>query len=162
QTRSGIFAQPTGRVDLHQNDIFDPRATAGNFAGVPDPQGTFGNISQDPRFFARGRTGDYRLFQGSPAIDAGLSSDRNLGVTAPETDKLGNSRFDDPGIEPNTGSGPFTFYDMGALERQEISEPDADLEIQLVSAPTTAFVGNTATVSWIVTNKGPSVAHSSW
>jgi hypothetical protein len=162
QSFRGVAAAGTGQVALHFNDVFNPTASQGNFSGVPNPQGARGNISRDPRFFGRGLSGDYRLFAGSPAIDAGLSSDAALSITAPATDANGNPRFDDPGIAPNTGSGNPNFYDLGAFERQAVSEPDADLSIVLNAAPSAALVGDEVTFSWTVTNLGPNSVDVPW
>jgi hypothetical protein len=161
QKRSGVAAQATGVVQLFNNDIFNRLASVGDYEGVPDPKGAHGNISVDPRFNGRGQTGDYRLFQGSPAIDAGISSDSSLGIVVPSTDALGNARFDDPGIV-NTGTGTPAFIDMGAFERQSISEPDADLQLSLSFAPITVLAGDRVSVRWTVTNNGPNVAVGPW
>jgi parallel beta helix pectate lyase-like protein/caspase domain-containing protein/pre-peptidase/CARDB protein len=162
QTLVGLSVHETGSLELYYNDIYNPDASGGNFEGIDDPMGSMGNIARDPLFYGRGRTGDYRLWQGSPAIDAALSSDVGLGIAAPITDARGLPRFDDPGIEPNTGGGTPNYYDMGALERQEVSEPDADLAIQLDTWPADVTVGDAATLSWTVTNLGPNVAYAPW
>jgi hypothetical protein len=64
----------------------------------------------DPRF-ADVANGDFHLLAGSPAIDNANSS---IGGW-PSTDAEGHARVDDPGT-PNTGLGPVTFADRGALE----------------------------------------------
>ena len=69
-----------------------------------------GNIDADP-LFEDPEDGNLRLQPGSPCIDAGLSDN------APETDKDGNPRYDDPAT-PNTGAGAYPYYDMGAYEYQ--------------------------------------------
>ncbi len=65
-----------------------------------------GNINADP-LFVDPENGDYHLTAGPPCIDAGTSDG------APEFDFEGNSRYDDPNTEPNTGAGTYTYYDIG-------------------------------------------------
>jgi hypothetical protein len=67
-----------------------------------------GNLNSDPGFRAPGQN-DFALLDGSPAIDAAFSSG------APEFDIRGAPRVDHPGI-PDTGAGPFTYFDIGAHE----------------------------------------------
>ncbi len=76
-----------------------------------------GNIDADPLF-----TGDYCPSPGSPCIDAGFGDN---GVTVPVTDFGDFPRFDDPNVEPNTGSGTPDFVDIGAYERQPEAGPPA-------------------------------------
>ncbi|MHC4202693.1 MAG: hypothetical protein ACYSU0_22095, partial [Planctomycetota bacterium] len=54
--------------------------------------------------------GDYHLQAGSPCIDAAD------GDAAPLVDMDGLLRYDDPGVEPNTGIGTPDYADMGAHE----------------------------------------------
>jgi hypothetical protein len=72
--------------------------------------GINGNIAADPLFVNHAQ-GDYHLSAGSSAIDAGTSAE------VPVSDLECRARFDDPAT-PDTGAGPFTFYDMGAFEFQ--------------------------------------------
>jgi hypothetical protein len=59
-------------MDFHHNNVY--RSGPPPFVGCPDPTGTSGNISADPRLVdPDGVTPDYRLQRGSPSIDAGLS-----------------------------------------------------------------------------------------
>ena len=67
-----------------------------------------GNIDADPMFVDAANE-DYHLQAGSPCIDASTSDN------APDKDKDGNSRYDDPNT-PNTGGGSMKYYDMGAYE----------------------------------------------
>ena len=68
------------------------------------------SIQADPRFIDPAG-GDFHLMAGSPAIDSGNSSM----PLWPSTDADGKPRFDDPSI-PNTGLGPISYSDRGALE----------------------------------------------
>jgi parallel beta-helix repeat protein len=99
----------------------------------------------DPRF-AGGAAGDFRLMAGSPAIDAGTSS-----VTGwPATDANGTARIDDLGM-PNSGEGPVTFGDIGALEA-----PSSTLDrAPVVTSPTSAKPGKGGVVKFSVTAKDP-------
>ncbi|MFC1594205.1 S8 family serine peptidase [Candidatus Omnitrophota bacterium] len=74
-----------------------------------------GNIDANPLFIDP-TSGDFHLAPHSPCID---SAD---GDAAPLTDLDGNPRFND-WITDDTGIGNTTYADMGALERQEHSEP---------------------------------------
>jgi parallel beta-helix repeat protein len=66
--------------------------------------------SADPKF-TNAATADFRLLGGSPAIDAAMSSAAGW----PATDANGGARMDDPRTA-NTGVGPVTYADLGALE----------------------------------------------
>ena len=95
------------------NDIFNPDGPAYNGNGViPDPTGTYGNISADP-LFVDAANGDYHLQSGSRAIDAGNTSAlqqlANLGYPL-TTDLDGNPRVQDA-----TGTG-YPIVDMGPYE----------------------------------------------
>jgi hypothetical protein len=68
------------------------------------------STSADPKF-TNAATADFRLLGGSPAIDAAMSSATNW----PATDAAGGARVDDPATA-NTGVGPVTYADLGALE----------------------------------------------
>lgn len=74
----------------------------------------------DPLWAAPG-SADFRLAAGSPAIDAADSA----ATGQPATDAAGNPRVDDPGT-PDTGAGPRTYDDRGALEFQGASQPPVD------------------------------------
>lgn len=91
---------------------------SGNTTGI-------GNTSSDPLFIdADGlddnlntwEDNDYHLSSGSPCID---SAD---GSVAPQTDKDGNLRYDDPGAD-NTGVGSPNYVDIGAYEFQGTTPP---------------------------------------
>jgi hypothetical protein len=77
-----------------------------------------GNTDQDPLF--RG-AGDYNLMLGSSCIESADSEG------APENDIDGNERYDACFI-PDTGIGPFTYYDRGAIEYQGDSDGDGILD----------------------------------
>ena len=67
-------------------------------------------LQADPRWVAPG-SGNFSLRAGSPAINSADS-----GASGASTfDAQQHRRFDDPGT-PNTGAGPRTFDDRGALE----------------------------------------------
>jgi hypothetical protein len=80
------------------------------------------STESDPRFAAAAE-GDFHLQAGSPAIDAA-----ETGIAEwPEADAEGRPRVDDPGTA-DTGHGPVTFADRGALEYRPDQAP-------LVTAP---------------------------
>ena len=67
-------------------------------------------LQADPRFVAAA-AGDFRVLNGSPAIDAAHS-----GVAGwPATDFVGAGRLDDP-RSVNRGEGPVTYGDLGVFE----------------------------------------------
>jgi parallel beta-helix repeat protein len=72
--------------------------------------GQAGNIAQDP-LFVDPENSNFHLQANSPCVDAATSDG------APTTDMEGNPRYDSP-IVPNSGSGQFPYYDMGAFELQ--------------------------------------------
>jgi hypothetical protein len=94
-----------------------------------------GNTDQDPLFRD---TNDYNLILGSSCIESANSEG------APENDIDGNERYDACFI-PDTGVGPFTYYDMGAIEYQGDSDgdgilDDADLSCTVGDNPCTGGV----------------------
>ena len=76
-------------------------------------------------------SGDFRLGDGSPAIDSADS-----GVTGqPTTDAHDDGRLDDPDV-PNTGTGPRRYDDRGALEHQLDEVVDLPPNVVLTASPT--------------------------
>jgi parallel beta-helix repeat protein len=69
-------------------------------------------IEADPRWSAPG-SGDFRLTEGSPAIDSADST----APSEPPVDIVGSPRVDDPATT-NTGQGARTYDDRGAYEFQ--------------------------------------------
>lgn len=149
---AGIRQTAPALLTLGFNDVFNPGAS--NYLGLADQTGTNGNLSQDPLYVDRSNR-DYRLRVGSPAIDSASSSG------APATDFVGNTRFDDSGVV-DSGSGPVTFFDRGALERRDLSGSNLDLEVVAVTAPTSGTVNDSIAVSWTVVNRGTDTIVGSW
>ncbi|GEM_PF-1857739 len=130
QAGRSLFSVINGSVAV-RNSIFWDNPGAVGTATVAHSlvQGGFagaGNIDGDPRFVdAAG--GDYRLGDGSPAIDAGDNSvvpadefdiDGDGDFTEPTPDFDGRPRlYDDAGVA-DTGAGVAPLVDMGAYERQ--------------------------------------------
>lgn len=86
-------------------------------------------LQADPRWRAPG-AGDFRLSAGSPAID---SADSGVsGQTA--TDLTGAARVDDPATT-NTGVGPRSYDDRGALEFVPTPNRAPDAQDDAVSTP---------------------------
>ncbi len=75
---------------------------------TPEPYPGLGNLNTDPRF-VNADNFIFSLAPDSPAIDSGWSDG------TPVVDILGHARVDVPAV-PNTGGGPFRYYDMGAYE----------------------------------------------
>ena len=114
-----------------------------------------GNTVADPLFVDR-LAGNYQLGAGSPAIDSGY------GTVVPAKDILGRARYNDRGM-PNVGNGYPSYVDMGAYERQEVTDA-SDLAVTYVSIPQPEFLGagETFTVEWIVTNVGTVETKGNW
>jgi parallel beta-helix repeat protein len=91
-------------------------------------------LQADPRWRAPG-TGDFRLTAGSPAIDSADSG--ASGQTA--TDLTGTARVDDPATT-NTGVGPRSYDDRGALEFGPAPNAAPDARNDAVSTPTDTAV----------------------
>ncbi len=121
---------------------------------MDDPSETAGNISIDPNYFNPANR-QYQLRSGSPAIDSAH------GDAAPTTDRLGNPRFDDPNVF-NTGIGSIPFVDRGAMERQQISVSNTDLETVAVAGPAAGVQDDDVMVGWTVQNIGSEPATGSW
>ena len=96
----------------------------GEAAVVIDPSATMNwgdeNTDQDPNFFSI----NYHLMYGSSCIDSG---DSGLSTPIPDADIEENARYDHCPT-PNTGVGPFKYYDRGAREYLGDSDLDGILD----------------------------------
>ena len=73
-TGEGLLADGGATFDGTYNDVYGN--AGGNYSGITDPTGTYGNISEDPLFTDVTADGDpfnddWTLAVGSPCIDAG-------------------------------------------------------------------------------------------
>jgi len=153
-SRAGVEVVSGSVSDIQYNDVYNPGASSGNYLGLADLGGTAGNMSSDP-LFANASFGVFQILSSSPAIDSANS------VGAPPLDFYDNPRFDDPGVE-NIGGGALTYFDMGAIERQEGSDP-VNLVIESVSvSPDSGEIGDTVTISWTVRNLGSGPVPAPW
>jgi hypothetical protein len=149
---AGVFVANGGTFIGAFNDVFNPARP--NYQGTTDVNGVDGNVSIDPKYTSRTNL-NYSLLSRSPVIDSGTSTG------APATDQLGNARFDDPGIA-NLGTGAITFVDLGALERQNVSDP-INLAITVSSVSTNQVqIGDTLTLNWTVQNNQVVPAEGTW
>lgn len=131
--RNSIVWGNTGEIGA---PIITHSLVQGGFAGT-------GNIEGDPHF-TDAAGGNYRLGDGSPAIDAGdnsevpadtqdVNGDSNLTEPVPDLD--GHPRlYDDTGVA-DTGVGSAPLVDMGAFERQSSSMPP----VQAIPTPVPAL-----------------------
>ncbi len=155
-------------LTLRFNDIFNPAATNGNFqhTTVPtyQPKDRAGEISSDP-LYEDPAAGNFNLKDNSPAIDSASSAE------APFRDLLFRSRFDDPDV-PNKGLGFPAFIDLGALERQDASNPALRPDL-LIDGPvrletpggqpvSTVSVNGQLKAAWTVRNGGAGQATGPW
>ena len=127
----GISCDQIPEPQISYNNVWDN--TAGDYFGCSP--GT-GDISENP-LFEDSVACDFHITTGSPCIDAGTSDG------APEFDFDGNSRYDNPNTEPNTGGGTYTYYDMGAYEYfpacKEDFDSDGDVDGSDLAVFTDAF-----------------------
>ena len=146
-----------GPVTVTYSDVWSTAAGNINYYGIPDPTGTLGDISADPKFVNRAN-GNYRLGYLSPAIDAAN------GTVARATDQLGDPRYNDPRTMPKTGVADANgnYPDMGAFEFEEDAASTINLAAGYVSGPTAVIAGQTATVSWTDINLGSTSATGPW
>ncbi len=149
----GVSRTNGAALSISHNLVFRS-ATGGRYEGVPDPTGSSGNISIDPKY-TNAATDQFQLRAGSKAIDSGSSTG------APASDFLGNPRFDDPNVV-NSGTGSTPFIDMGAIERQSISISDVDLVTVNVVGAIQGLQGQVVGVEWQVRNQGTGVAGGAW
>lgn len=134
---SGIYTSSVYTPSIGHNCVYGN--TAYNYSGLPDPTGTNGNISVDPRFIRNPNDGgdgwgvggnddygDARLQAGSPCIDAGdnaavpadladLDADGDTAEPMP-FDLAGAARLLDDPTTANTGAGTPPIVDLGAYE----------------------------------------------
>lgn len=100
--QNGVGLAVGQQSPVWENNLVFGNTTA-DYQGISDQTGTAGNVSVDP-LFVDAASGDYHLQSGSPAIDAGGSTD------APAIDFDGTSR-------PQDGDGDATAaVDIGAFE----------------------------------------------
>lgn len=84
----GLLADSTGFLVARYNDVF---GNVTNYSGLPDPTGTDGNISVNPRFLAVTNNADwtdddFRLEAKSPCVDAGYPDKVYLDVDGSAND----------------------------------------------------------------------------
>jgi hypothetical protein len=109
---------------FHHNNVYGGGVSP--FTGCPDPTGSSGNISADPRFIKpTGATPDYRLQPGSPAIDAGDAAAVHFDV-------------DIDGLPRETdGDGDGTVVvDMGAYESPTVVRRVSQIPYSVWTQPT--------------------------
>jgi hypothetical protein len=100
----------SGSINITYSNIKGGYSGTGNIGkDLTNHNPLFGN--QPPATDAPTAAGDFRLKPDSPCIDAANSDD-----PAPDTDRNGNSRYNDPNT-PDTGTGARGgYYDIGAHE----------------------------------------------
>jgi RHS repeat-associated protein len=151
---AGIAGSNSSTLTASNNGLFNPDASKGDYHEIEDQTGLNGNFSGDPRYVMRADR-RFDLLSGSPAIDRGTSED------APDTDFLGNPRYDDPGIA-NLGTGTEPYFDIGALERQDVSDPVNLVVKSTETDESSVSAGDDVTVRWTVTNNELLSADGDW
>ena len=106
----------------------DYSCVQGGEAGVGlHPEGTLiwgdGNTDQDPNFFGT----DYHLMHGSSCIDSADSGVSPVTIPIPDSDIDEYDRYDDCAT-PDSGVGPYSYYDRGAREYQGDSDLDGIMD----------------------------------
>jgi hypothetical protein len=102
-----------------------PGSSDAQYSCLPFPIAGAGNVTGDPRF-VNPQAGDWRLGEGSPAIDSGdstsltadtydLDGDGNIAEQLPLDASGRVRRYDTEGVA-DTGVGPAPVVDMGAIE----------------------------------------------
>jgi caspase domain-containing protein/CARDB protein/parallel beta helix pectate lyase-like protein len=123
-----------------------------NHFGEPDPvPGTDGIISGDPLYVDRA-AGIYELGAGSPALDAADS------FVSPAQDMEGRPRYNDTSAV-DTGIGPLSYVDIGALERWHV-QTDVDLVVTNLQAA--LLPNNQIQLDVTIANQGNGDAPGGW
>jgi uncharacterized repeat protein (TIGR01451 family) len=150
-------ASDSGTQQVKFCDVYNTAAGAANYGGMPDPTGTNGDISADPKY-VDAANGNYRLGYLSPAIDAAD------GAVAPASDQLGDPRYNDPRTTVKTGvpDANGNYPDIGAFEFVESAFSPIDLAAKNVNGQGSVVAGQTATITWTDINLGSASAQGAW
>jgi putative cell wall-binding protein len=120
-TGISVDAAATGGTTEDYNDVYFPLFTAYHWGNTDYASGAFQQqtgqgVHDSPNWVQLDASGVPKA--GSPAIDSANSAARGEQLT----DLFGNQRADDPNT-PNTGAGPRTYDDRGAMEFQPSPVP---------------------------------------
>jgi hypothetical protein len=142
--------------NLSYNDV---SGNAVNYVAVTDPTGTLGNLATTP-VYMNGAQHDYRPTYGSPLIDAANGTIANY----PSLDAYNDQRYNSPLVTAKAGVADVNVHypDIGAYEFVATAPSDIDFTVSNVVGPSTATVGNQATITWTVTNIGTGTAYGPW
>ncbi len=151
----GVYRNLGIPMNFYYSDVFNSKGNL-NYSGLPDPTGSNGNISVNPKFQSVARN-DFRLDYLSPCIDSADS------LKAPEYDYMNFPRNDDP-RSANTGipSSVGLFADMGAIEFSESTPSDIDLIPSNIIGPGSVKSGQNVSISYKISNIGRSIALAPW
>ena len=146
-------------TSLKNNNVFNTMANVPTYIGITDPTGTAGNISANPVYMNQ-PVHDYRPTYGSPLIDAGNGTIPNY----PLTDSFNQPRYNAPLVTTKTGTPDVNgkYPDIGAFEFVQSAPSDLDMTVVNVQGPSSAIVGNQATVTWTITNVGQGTIYGPW
>jgi hypothetical protein len=111
-----------------------------NFAGMTDPTGTEGNISEDPRITDRNLfagPGNHHLLPGSPCIGAGDVSVVQVG----DVDMDGDTRLDDGAVD--IGADEFVIHPFTI--QSEVLPGTSAIRLTLVGQPGVAYTWERST-----------------